>query len=81
LISFSDHGWRRLAVVGALVAALGLSACGRTGPRDAPPYAGAPDNLQAAPAVTASPGAAVDNQGRPRSPGSDRTFILDGLID
>lgn len=81
MLSFSDHGWRRLAVVGALVAALGLSACGRKGPLDPPPYAGAPDNLQAAPAGTASPGATVDNQGRPSSPGSNRTFFLDGLID
>jgi predicted small lipoprotein YifL len=31
--------WSRLAAVGALVAALGLSACGRKGPLDLPPTA------------------------------------------
>jgi predicted small lipoprotein YifL len=81
LISFSDHGWRRLAVIGALAAALGLSACGRKGPLDPPPYAAAPNNAQAAPAGTATPGSPVVNPGTSRAPAPNQTFILDGLID
>ena len=70
-----------MAVVGALIAALGLSACGRKGPLDPPPYAAAPNNVQAAPAGTATPGSPVVNPGTSRSPAPNQTFILDGLID
>jgi predicted small lipoprotein YifL len=71
-----------MAVVGALVAALGLAACGRKGPLDAPPYSGSvPNNLRAAPAATPSPGSPVEIQGRARSSAPNQTFILDALID
>lgn len=71
-----------MAVAGALIAALGLSACGRKGPLDPPPYAAAPNNnLRAAPAGTANPGSPVENPGTSRSPAPNQTFILDGLID
>lgn len=37
--SFRDHPFPRIALVGALVASLGLAACGRKGPLDPPPSA------------------------------------------
>lgn len=38
---FSERAFFRLALVGALVASLGLAACGRKGPLDPPPSAAA----------------------------------------
>jgi predicted small lipoprotein YifL len=43
----------RLAVIGALAAALGLAGCGRKGPLDPPPAAAAPGGQ---PAATTQPG-------------------------
>ncbi len=39
----SERAYLRLALVGALVASLGLAACGRKGPLDPPPSASAAD--------------------------------------
>ena len=89
MIEFSGQKWARLAAVGALVAALGLSACGRKGPLDPPPYASAQqDNLQAAPAdpALASRDAqvGVGRDGKAVAPmrsKEDRPFILDWLVE
>jgi predicted small lipoprotein YifL len=69
----------RFAVLGVLVAALGLAGCGRKGGLDAPPMAAAGD-LQASgqPAPGSTPGAA----GKPVSPPAEkRKTFLDWLID
>jgi predicted small lipoprotein YifL len=39
-MNFRDRTLPRLALIGVLVAALGLAACGRKGPLDLPPSAG-----------------------------------------
>ena len=76
----------RLAVAGLLVLALGLSACGRKGPLDAPPGAAAAGQQAATPA-NAGPGAifgapapaeeaAVEANQAPK-----RRIILDGLLN
>jgi predicted small lipoprotein YifL len=69
----------RFAVLGVLVAALGLAGCGRKGGLDAPPMAAAGD-LEASgqPAPASTPGAA----GKPVSPPAEkRKTFLDWLID
>jgi predicted small lipoprotein YifL len=38
-VSQSDRPFLRIALIGALIASLGLSACGRKGPLDPPPAA------------------------------------------
>jgi predicted small lipoprotein YifL len=40
-VPFSNRPFLRLALIGALVASLGLAACGRKGPLDPPPAAAA----------------------------------------
>lgn len=47
--SMSSRPFLRLAVIGALAAALGLAACGRKGPLDPPPAASAVPSEQQAP--------------------------------
>ena len=67
VIVISKQNWARVAAVGALVAALGLSACGRKGPLDPPPSAAA-HSAQAAPTTV------FRNRGyRAASPASVRT--------
>ncbi len=51
--SFRDRPFLRLALIGALVATLGLAACGRKGPLDPPP--GASLEGEAKPAQSNSP--------------------------
>lgn len=80
----SNQRWARLAAVAVLVAALGLSACGRKGPLDLPPAA-------AVPAQQPLPGSSdvLGPDGRPvpvvapSAPPSARNdpFILDGLLN
>jgi predicted small lipoprotein YifL len=70
----------RLAVVGALAAALGLAACGRKGPLDPPPLAAGE------PAPAAQPpragGATIGPDGQPiAARGPQRRIILDALLD
>jgi len=87
LIEFSDHGWARLGAVGLLVAALGLSACGRKGPLDPPPGAALySEPAPAGPAQLASPDGqvSVDRDGKALAPPPSRQrqpFILDWLVD
>jgi predicted small lipoprotein YifL len=65
----------RCAVLGALVAALGLAGCGRKAGLDPPPMAAAGD------AQNGQVGPALGPDGKP-IPGSDkRKTILDWLID
>jgi hypothetical protein len=73
----------RMAVVGALVAALGVSGCGRKAGLDPPPVASVSDP---APAVDGAPPEqyrALGPDGRPVAPktGEKRWFPLDFLID
>ena len=74
----------RFAVLGALVAALGLAGCGRKSGLDAPPMAAAGD-LQTSPqppAAAPAPGAAPAPAGQPVAPTPDkRKTVFDWLID
>ncbi len=81
----------RLALIGALAAALGLTGCGRKGPLDPPPSALAAPSEQAAPAE-ASPNPlarsapkkleAFGPDGRPVAPpGPKKPLPLDWLLD
>jgi predicted small lipoprotein YifL len=85
--------WSRLALVAAMMAALGLAACGRKGPLDPPPSAG----LAPPPAYAPRPSLGEENYGpvsppageRPRTaaapaaavePPPPKTFFLDFLL-
>ena len=93
VIVISRQNWARVAAVGVLVAALGLSACGRKGPLDPPPSA-AGHSAQDAPAPGAPcapqsgpPGQQQMASGRdgkavaPPPSGQSRPFILDWLVE
>ncbi len=78
--SLSDQRLARIAVIGALVAALGLAGCGRKGGLDPPPEA------SAAPATgVAQPGSGPevgpDGQQPPHPPAPPRRTWIDWLID
>jgi predicted small lipoprotein YifL len=86
LIQLSDQRWARLAVAGALVAALGLSACGRKGPLDPPPSAAqyadpAPGPSQAPPGTQVGVGRDGKAVAPPPTSRDNRPFILDWLVD
>lgn len=75
--SWSELGFARIAIIGALVAVLGLAGCGRKGGLDAPPGAAVAD--QSGPG---GPGAAVAPDGTPIAPQAPkRRTPLDWLID
>jgi predicted small lipoprotein YifL len=73
----------RIAAVAALIAALGLTACGRKGPLDPPPSAAAP--MRATP--TGAPPASPVDRFRPRReqppppPKRNDPFFLDWLLN
>jgi predicted small lipoprotein YifL len=76
----------RLAMFGALAAAMSLAACGRKGPLDPPPGGMILEPRSGMPAVTPRgtprPAPAYDDQGRPiASEGPDRRLPLDWLLD
>jgi predicted small lipoprotein YifL len=82
----------RLAVIGALVAALSLAGCGRKGPLDPPPSAGVSQPQTAAgPGIGFNPLAAGQGQtaptsfdaaGRPIAPkGEKKRLPIDWLLD
>lgn len=94
--SFRDRYFLRLALIGALVASLGLAACGRKGPLDPPPGAsleGQPqpnmpdligNNRAAAPigstSTASNPGVGPD--GQPLAPkGPKKSIPLDVLLN
>jgi predicted small lipoprotein YifL len=90
VIVISRQNWARVAAVGALVAALGLSACGRKGPLDAPPSATgrsakaapAPDGVPESGLPGQQPG--VGSSGKAVAPppsGQRQPFILDWLVE
>ena len=79
VMRWSDRILPRVAVIGVLVAALGLAGCGRKGGLDAPP-AGA--SIAQEPTVPPEPGVAPD--GRPVNappPATRRRTPIDWLID
>src|SRR5205085_12353185 len=63
----------KLAAVGALVAALALSGCGRKGPLDPPPAAAVPPPADGQPATTVQPDGTT--------PPTKKRFILEWLLD
>ena len=76
--SMSDPRLVRIAVIGALVAALGLAGCGRKGGLDPPPATAAAADPSVAPG--AAPPASPDALPPPVQPTPRRTPI-DWLID
>jgi predicted small lipoprotein YifL len=69
----------RYAVLGALVAALGLTACGRKAGLDPPPAAAAiPDGETT---VSVQPGVGPDGQPIAPATGPKRRIFLDWLLD
>jgi predicted small lipoprotein YifL len=74
---FSPRALSRVAAVGALVLALGLTGCGRKGGLDPPPAAAADPMMAPAPAPEIGP----DGRPLPPTPGVGRTSPLDFLID
>ena len=90
-----DRTFFRLALIGALVASLGLAACGRKGPLDLPPGGSlAGDSQVSAPAGITNPMASpiggqikddnpgVGPDGRPQAPkGPNKRIPLDVLLN
>jgi predicted small lipoprotein YifL len=81
----------RLVLISAVLAALGLSGCGRAGPLELPPGPASPaPSAQLSSQNSAVPGSAqdaaavrngFDAQGNPvAAPGAKRSFILDPLL-
>jgi predicted small lipoprotein YifL len=88
LIQLSDQRWARIAAVGALVAALGLSACGRKGPLDPPPsasqYSGQDASGPVTLGATPEPQPGLGRDGKAAAPppsGQNKRFILDWLVE
>ena len=84
MVKFSDQRWARLAAAVVLVAALGLSACGRKGPLDPPPGASQYSSTQPAPAGSPGRQMSIGPDGKAMAPppsGRREPFILDWLID
>jgi predicted small lipoprotein YifL len=78
LSSLAELGVVRIAVIGALAAALALAGCGRKGGLDAPPGAAVADQG----AAPGGPGTAVAPDGTPIAPPAPRrTTPIDWLID
>jgi predicted small lipoprotein YifL len=76
-----DRALVRFAVVGALVVALGLAACGRKAGLDPPPAAAAvPAGETAAPANAAA-GTGPDGQPIAAATSQRKSFFLDWLLD
>ena len=82
---FCDRPFLRLALIGALVASLGLAACGRKGPLDPPPGGSlAGDQAQPTPiGGQAKDGYnGVNANGQPQAPaGPNKRIFLDDLLN
>jgi predicted small lipoprotein YifL len=96
LSSFRDRPFLRLAMIGALVAALGVAGCGRKGPLDPPPGASLdgitqpdmPDLMTSSGSPTPIGGQTVDGEmgvgpdGQPRAAkGPKKRIPLDVLLN
>jgi len=92
LIRSRNQHWSRLAAVAALVAAFGLSGCGRKGPLDPPPAAAVPvqEQVPGAPApevvqpIGGSQATIGRDSGSPAAPppsGQRQPFFLDWLLN
>lgn len=86
----TERAFLRLALVGALVASLGLAACGRKGPLDPPPSASATDAPAEQPKqsslnpIAMQPiGSASQGGGNmlETPPGPKKRIFLDGLLN
>lgn len=86
----TERAFLRLALVGALVASLGLAACGRKGPLDPPPSASAADAPAEQPRqsslnpIAMQPiGSASQGGGNmlETPPGPKKRIFLDGLLN
>ena len=67
-MALSDRRVLSMALVLGLVAAVSLSACGRRGPLEAPPYAAS---------IAGDP---IDENGEATPPKPDKDFFLDPLL-
>jgi predicted small lipoprotein YifL len=75
----SDRVLLRIAVIGALAAALGLAGCGRKGGLDPPP---AGTSVVQEPTVAGGPEPGIGPDGRPVAPGgAKRRTPLDWILD
>jgi predicted small lipoprotein YifL len=90
LTLFSERPFIRVAMVGALVASLGLAACGRKGPLDPPPSASVTDAPAEQPKqsslnpIAMQPiGSASQGGGNmlETPPGPKKRIFLDGLLN
>jgi predicted small lipoprotein YifL len=77
LSRYCDRPFLRLAVIGALAAALGLAACGRKGPLDPPPGASIKGDQS-----TVSGQPVMGANGAPHAPiGPNKRIPLDNLLN
>jgi len=88
LSSPSDLNLARIAVIGALVAALGLAGCGRKGGLDPPPDASIPEPSAGAqlgpgsgPGPVAGPSIGPDGKALAPAQGPKRTTPIDWLLN
>ena len=79
MIQSSNRALARMAMVGALIAALGLAGCGRKSGLDLPPSAAVSDPVTGDPKQASS----VGPDGKPVAPrgGPNRPTILDWLVE
>jgi predicted small lipoprotein YifL len=80
---FRDRPFLRPALIGVLIASLGLAACGRKGPLDAPPAASlAGEQTVPAGAETKDSSPGVKPDGMPLAPkGPNKRIPLDVLLN
>jgi predicted small lipoprotein YifL len=80
VIQSSNRALARMAVVGALIAALGLAGCGRKGGLDLPPSAATSEPVAPGDPKQAS---AIGPDGKPAAPrtGPKTPTILDWLVE
>ena len=79
----SDRNFGRIAVIGALVAALGLAGCGRKGGLDPPPDASIAEPAVAGAQPGPGPGPAIGPDGKALAPaqGPQRSTPIDWLLN
>ena len=82
MIHSSNGALARMAIIGAIVAALALTGCGRKGPLDLPPSAATSEPVVGV-AGEPKPGTGIGPDGKPVAPrtGPNRPTILDWLVE